>query len=647
LALDSRAIITRDTRIHAATVANLALIAGKDYWWDMPTDGLYRPVTTLSLLFNYAVLGNGPDATGYHVLNVLLHAVNVWLVFDLALLVLGSIRPAFLASALWAVHPVGTEAVSNVVGRADLLAALAVLGGLLLYVRGASAHGWRRCAVVAGLFVVAALGVFSKENASVLLGLMLLWDLSFGVRGGVPRLLRRWPCYAAVAAALGLFLWARHAVLGPLVRAPQTVADNPLYGADFWAARLTAIKVIGMELWLLLFPVKLSCDRSYNQIPVSSWTDPWAWAALIAVAAILALAVARYRRDRLSFWLAGFFGIALLPTANLIFPIGAIMAERFLYLPAVALAIALVALLDRPPGRRYATAILVAAGLLFAVRTFARNPAWTSNLALASADVETAPRSARLHDMLAQALFEQDPQGNIDRVIQEQERACEILFALPPAQASELTPTYLGIYYVLKAARVDDAALRRPWYQKALQVLLKAREISQAAEKAHDDRLRAQGEPLAARSAYQQLYFTLANVYLYLGRYQEAVEALRYGKALNPRALVAYDKLSMAYSAMGNLQWAAVSLEEKAQLDGFQRSTLAALLDVYRKAPDASCVLVRQGGDWTLNTACPRLRSDLCLALADLAQAYQDARQPGRAQATQTAAQQFGCPFPR
>jgi tetratricopeptide (TPR) repeat protein len=646
LALDSRAIITRDARIHAATTANLVLIVGKDYWWDMPTDGLYRPVTTLSLLFNYAVLGNGSEATGYHVLNFLLHAVNVWLVFELALLVLGSTRPAFLASALWAVHPMGTEAVSNVAGRADLLAAMAVLGGLLLYARGASAHGWRRYAVAAGLFAVAALGVLSKENASVLLGLMLLWDLSFGVRDGRPRLPRRWPCYAAVAAALGLFLWARHVVVSALVRAPQAIADNPLYGAGFWTARLTAIKVVGMDLWLLLYPVKLSSDHSYNQIPVSPWTDPWAWAALVAVAAILVLALVRYRRDRLGFWLAGFFGIALLPTANLIFPIGAIMAERFLYLPSVALAIALVALLYRLPDRRYATAILVAAGVLFAVRAIERNPAWTSNLALASADVETAPRSARLHDMLAQALFEQDPRGNIDRVIQEQERACEILFTLPPAQASELTPTYLGMYYVLKAASVD-AALRRPRYEKALQVLLRAREISEAAEKAHDNRLRAQGKPLAARSAYQQLYFTLANVCLYLGRYQEAVEALRYGRALDPQTLVAYDKLSTAYSAMGNLQWAAVSLEEKAQLDGFQKATLAALLDVYRKVPDASCVLVQHDGAWTLNTSCPRLRSDLCLALTDLAQAYQDARQSGRARASQAAAQQFGCPFPK
>ena len=108
LAQDSRAIVTQDPRIREVSAQNLGLIAGKNYWWPKGGDGLYRPVTTASYLLNYAVLGNGTNPAGYHAVNFLLHAVNVWLVFELALLILPGIAPAFWAAALWAVHPILT-----------------------------------------------------------------------------------------------------------------------------------------------------------------------------------------------------------------------------------------------------------------------------------------------------------------------------------------------------------------------------------------------------------------------------------------------------------------------------------------------------------------------------------------------------------
>ena len=71
-ALDAIGLIKGDPRVHAVTAQNLALIFQNDYWWPSSVDTLYRPFTTLSFLFNYAVLGNAENAAGYHVLNVLL-----------------------------------------------------------------------------------------------------------------------------------------------------------------------------------------------------------------------------------------------------------------------------------------------------------------------------------------------------------------------------------------------------------------------------------------------------------------------------------------------------------------------------------------------------------------------------------------------
>lgn len=635
LAQDSKAIVTQDARLQAVTAENLKLILGKNYWWPKAGDGLYRPVTTLSLLFNYAVLGNGPNAGGYHAVNFLLHAVNVWLLYELALLLFRRAGPAFFAAALWAVHPIGTEAVTSIVGRADLLAAMAVLGGLLLYIRGQSR--W----APAALFAIATVGVFAKENAAVLLGLMLLWDLCFAE--GKSTVMRRWPSYAAVAASLAVLALVRHAVLGGLPPGEPVYVDNPLRDAGFWTAHWTAVKVIGLDLRLLLGPVGLSCDRSFDQIPLAGIGDPWAWVSLLLVLGILAAAVVRYRQDRLVFWLAGFFGIALLPTANLLFPIGATMAERFLYLPSVAFAVAIAALLYRVKSRHVTTALVVLL-VLYTVRTIARNPAWNDDLSLASADIPTAPRSFRLHDMLAKALFEKDARGNIDRIIQEQEASWAILAPLPLARSSSFPPTFLGIYYATKADLVSPAE-QKTWYTKSLEMLLRAREISRVLEKAYDDRQRAQGGPPAVRAANPQLYLHLANAYMNLGDYQDAAEALRYGKGVNPRTLEAYDGLGLAYSAMGNLPMAVTTMEEKALVDGFQPATIGAIRDLYQKIPDGACAFVQQGKSQLNLGGCPRVKGDLCLAFADLAQSYRDARLPLDAQQAQSAAtQQYGCP---
>ena len=81
--MDNRGLILEDARVRAATAQNLALIFGHTYWWPYGESGLFRPLTTLSYLFNYAILGNGEHPAGYHWINLLLHAGNVLLVYAL------------------------------------------------------------------------------------------------------------------------------------------------------------------------------------------------------------------------------------------------------------------------------------------------------------------------------------------------------------------------------------------------------------------------------------------------------------------------------------------------------------------------------------------------------------------------------------
>ena len=645
LVQDANALLTLEDRIHALTAANLRLIFDETYWWPQAVDGLYRPVATLSLLFNYAVLGNGQNATGYHAVNFLLHAGNVWLVYALARRLLQDARAAFLAAALWAVHPIATEAVANIAGRADLLAAMAVLGGLLLYARLEDLQGWRAGASVAGIFVVATAGVFSKENAAVLFGLMVLWDLCRATPAGLPRGPRA-AAYAAVAGSLVLLWMVRSAVLGTMPSPQLFYTDNPLRATGFLVARWTAIKVIAMDLGLLLWPAGLSCDRSYHQIALAGPSDFAAWIALAVVLALPVAAMVRYRRDRGLFFAAGFFAIAILPTSNLVITIGSIMAERFLYLPSAGFAIAVAVLVLRAAPPKTATLLLAAAIVLCASRTFARNFAWHDNLALASTDVRTAPASFKLHEMLAKSLHDQDPQGNLDRVIVEEERAWAILDPLPPRLSTEITPANLGAYYKEKGDACGGPLTPqgRAWYEKSAAILLRGREISRAAEKAFDEIQRAAGKPLSVRVASQDLYLNLAQAFLGLGRYAEAREACRYALGLDPRRITTYNGMMLAWLEMDRPRDAAVAAEERGLMEGFRPVTIDGIARFYRKVPEGSCAVLRQGGGVQLNLQCPVVARDLCRAAAELIAAHREARMYADARRlTDTAARQYGC----
>jgi hypothetical protein len=365
LVLDSNGVILEDSRVTAATGDNVRAILTGEYWPGSTQSGLYRPITKLTYLFDYAVLGNRANPQSYHWINFLLHGLNMTLAFYLGLRLFGDIWRALALAALWGLHPVLTESVTNVVGRADLLAGFGVLAGLLCYIR-ARERQWPWLALLA---LVATVGMFSKESAIVLMAAMAIYDFTWGKPD--------WRAYSCVAIPFGIFLVARTFALHGVGTVHATFTDNPLAYAGFWEGRLTAVKVIGRYLLLLTWPARLSCDYSYNEVPLAGWNDLGAFAALAVCAGTVALAAYRRRKEPLLFFFVAFFFVALLPTSNLLVTIGSIMAERFLYLPALGFAGCVVYLL-----RGRARWVLAAVCVLLAVRTYYRNRDWRDEASL-------------------------------------------------------------------------------------------------------------------------------------------------------------------------------------------------------------------------------------------------------------------------
>jgi len=454
LIFDNGPVILDDPRVHQATLHNAGEILTGDYWHGK-SSGLYRPLTTFTYLLNYAVLGNGPRPAGYHAINLALHLGNVTLVYALGMLVFGEIDLAWALAALWGVHPLLTESVTNVVGRADLLMACGVLAGLLCYVKGASSSGRARTAWLAAMVAAQTVGLFSKESAAVLPAMVLLYDLTFGKSGGW---LRRAPAYAALLLPFAAYICLRSAAHAHL---EIVFLQNPLVSTGFWTARLTAIKVIGKLAWLFVWPVHLSADYSFNAVPLFGWRLDWEDAtALVALGFCLAgaLAAAGWRRShRTASFFIGFFFVAIAPTANLVILIGSIMAERFLYLGSIGLAgcaVAALRLLGRRMSRRGLTARQVvwsATGLLclaFGARTYARNLDWRDGRTLWTGAVKVAPAATLAHNNLGQVWM---AMGRLPDAMAEFQTALRILPACADAHYN------LGLALMKSAGRLSDA----------------------------------------------------------------------------------------------------------------------------------------------------------------------------------------------
>jgi len=345
---------------------------------------VFRPVTFATLALNWMAAGDKPF--GYHLVNLFLHAGVVLLLLLVLRHVLGALSNgvflSFVTAALFAVHPIHTEAVSSIVGRSELLAAGFLLAAWLLHLQDRSLLAWLA-------FVLALL---SKESAIGFLPIALAGDYAKGKLKPSTR-------YAGIAILTLLYLGALWKVQGGHFGAQSvSVLDNPLTLLPARLRILNALRIQWKYLGLLVFPAKLSCDYSYNQIAMYGNLGHLALPVVAAAGAVALWIVAVYRRKP-AFLLAGaiyFAGFAA--TSNILTPTGTIFAERLAYLPSLGFCLLVAIFFAWFENRRRLAAIAVLAVAItgFAVRTLARNRDWRDNTALYMSAADAVPNSAKM-----------------------------------------------------------------------------------------------------------------------------------------------------------------------------------------------------------------------------------------------------------
>lgn len=626
---DDVQLIDNDARVHAVTSDNVQKIFTEDY--NRTGENLYRPLSTLTYLFNYAVLGNRENPAGYHLLNLLIHLFNMALVYWLGLLLFTEWAPALALAALWGVHPVLTEAVTNIVGRADMLAATGPLAGLLCHIYAQRSTGARRAAWLGGLALATAIGMFAKESGVVLPAVMLLYDIAFP--GEVPWR-KRWPGYAVMAVPIAVFFSLRGQLIATHPIGTVPFVDNPLRYADFLTAKLTALKFFSIYFRVFFWPVRLSADYSYNEIPLASFTDWRALlSALVCIGALAAGIMAWRRNRRASFFVLWFF-VTIAPVANFFLPIGTSVAERLLYLPAVGLTGCVVLLLAHFLHGRTFAATVAAICCLFAVRTFVRNFDWYTSDSLWTATIQAAPAAFRGYSQLASAGMTGTPQ-QLDRAVAAAKESVRIVDALPDYENSSRIYSIAGQCYLRKA----DAGGGAEWYQGAYDTLSKGAKL-----------LREEGDHLRTINAARNtrvhvgtepvLYLGMAQAALRLGKPRDAVQVLLAEHDTRKDAAFA-PLLSQAWLASEDTNAAGAALIEGLVLDPNAVQLAARLLDFYKKTEPQSCAI--KGSAIDMN--CPLVHTEVCTAWRNITKWY--AQGGETAQASETAAgavQQMGCP---
>jgi tetratricopeptide (TPR) repeat protein len=448
--------------------------ANEDEGGNPRRDRLYRPLTLFTFALNYAAGGLKP--VGYHATNIALHAAVCGLVWAATRRLLGDPSVATVAGVLFAVHPVHAEAVANIVGRAEVLAAGFLLLGILALRPPTDVPGDRRI-ILAALAFLAAL--FAKETA-ICYSLVAVLVLAKFVSSWS---LRRRVLYAVwLLAPLLIYLPLRYVALeGKLFRAqPADDLMNPLVTARLGERLLAALTILGHYTRLLLVPQRLSCDYGLAVVdPSRGVTGMTLLGLLTAVGGLPGLVAGLFR----SAWrpvtlLCGMLVASYVLISNTVLLIGVSLAERLFYWPSVPglmlVALGLVSFWRRwcaaggllAPRRRL---LGVLAGLLLAalgLRTVVRNMDWADNLTLFQQDVATYPQSAHLNACYASALLQvtrQTPDAaERERLLLRARRHLDAAVAIAPSFVQALTA---GGQVRAQLGDLDGA---RTWLERAL-----------------------------------------------------------------------------------------------------------------------------------------------------------------------------------
>ena len=389
---------------------------GKDQ--NMVSGGRYRPLSLATFALEYQVFGENPFVS--HLVNILIFALTCILILILLRRLSGSLNrqnfdkhwyffPFFIITLLFLAHPVHTEVVANIKSRDELLAFLFSLLTLFFSVQYLDQKK-------SYFFLLSGISFFfallSKENSLTFLivqPLVISFFTSHKLKQNLVALIPL--CISTLA-----FLLIRQTVVGSSHNFLENdLMNNPFVEMTLAQKYSTILYTLGLYIKLLFFPHPLTSDYYPYHIPIINPGDLRALIPLALYLLMIIYVIMKFRGKGVITFCIVYFLVTLSLVANILFPIGAFMSERFLFMPSLGFCIAIGSgffyLYDRyfrmASGGKFAMACLLVTVLtLYGCKTISRNAAWYDSYTLFTTDIKVSGNSAKGNELAGEYIMQ-------------------------------------------------------------------------------------------------------------------------------------------------------------------------------------------------------------------------------------------------
>ncbi|MFN7119963.1 MAG: hypothetical protein ACK4TA_24425 [Saprospiraceae bacterium] len=532
---------------------------------DLIIGARYRPLSLVTFAIEYSLWGLNPTLS--HLVNVLLHGLLAVVLFRLLHLMLPTkkawyISLPFVITLLYLLHPIHSEAVANVKGRDEIMAALGAFGALfysLLYARsGKLLHS----ILSSVLFFLALL---SKESALPMLAVIPL-TLYFFSKAKRNVLISN---ASLLLISSILYLIIRYNAVGYLLDNAvqvQNVMLNPFLGVAPLDQLGTILYTLLIYIKLLIFPHPLTIDYYPYHIPIISIFDWRALLSLVLHIGLIVLAIKGLKQKTIPSYGILFYLITLSIVSNLLVSVGVFMSERFVFIPSLGFSLILGwILVEKLPEWLKINRLkphlltLIAVGLLSAaylVKLFDRLPDWQNGYELDMSAATVSPNSARANLLAGAAIYTREYNTGLNTP-QKLELLQEILYFVN--KSIKIVPTYTDALN-FKASLLGE---RYSLDNDLQQLLAEYYQIAQVYPNGENMNAYLNWIIENGRGAQQIVNFAYQTGYEYFAqqrKYQEAIYFLQFGEKANPNDPRIRQALGQVYQQMGNQAKAAFYL---------------------------------------------------------------------------------------
>ncbi|XP_059049134.1 protein O-mannosyl-transferase TMTC4-like isoform X2 [Achroia grisella] len=507
----------------------------------------YRPLTILSFRLQYFLNDRKLSPIQFKIGNLVCHVICcilIWHTFESIIKTVGKhgkkkySNIAYLASAIFAVHPVHVEAVCGIVGRADIIAAMTFFLSFIAYNKAITSD---KVIYLVAAVLLATVSMLFKENGVTVLGFCLCYEIiTTLLRKDLtnPKKYFKYKYFHSIlrivitATSIIVILYGRWIVMGSTTPNFKPT-DNPTAFSENIYNKMGTYNYIYFLNWLLfIWPQWLCYDWSMGCIPIiKSTLDYRLIFLLIAVGLII---------------------VPFLPAANILYPVGFVIAERILYIPSAGYCLMLSLGINKITARgetmkKMVYILFPLLIVIYLLRCWQRSFDWQNEYQLFISGLSVCPLNAKIHYNIAKVA---DAANQTDWAIAEYKESLRLYPEYYQA-SNNLANLLKNQKHFTEAEEYLRAAIKNKqdfstaWMNLGI-VLANTNRFTESED--------AYKNALKYRKHYPDCYYNLGNLYLSMNRKENAVESWMQAIYLHSKHALAWINLLALLDNTGNLE---------------------------------------------------------------------------------------------